>query len=167
MRLTTTLTATAFAALAGTVMIHAQAPSASTTLVGCVYEEKDVPSRAPNVAERVGILEDYILAEITPADAARPTGTSGTAAPVPMTFSMYKLEHKKGSELKSMVGKRVEVTGRLDVDKGDTAGPPPASAETSKTDRVIGRDKVDLPEFEVSSIRAIAGTCPAKPSTAK
>ena len=66
------------------------AQSASTTLIGCVYQEKDVPGRAPNVAERAGILEDYILAELSPAEAAKPSGTTGST--VPTTYSMYKLE---------------------------------------------------------------------------
>lgn len=165
---TMTTAALASAALAGSVAVGAQAPaaqaSASTTLTGCVYEEKNVPGRAPNAAERVGILEDYILAEISAADAAKPVGTSGN---IPRTNSMYKLEHAKGGELKAMVGKRVEVMGRVDAERGDTTGAPPASAQTSKTDRVIGRDKIDLPEFEVSSIRAVAGTCPASPSVAR
>jgi len=140
--------------------------AAPTTLVGCLVREQDVPGHAPNIAERAGIMEDYILAEITPAEAARPAGTSG-ASRVPTTYSMYKLEKAKDSELKSMVAKRVEVIGRIDAEKGDAVGQPSASTDTSKTDRVIGRDRIDLPEFEVSSIRAVAGTCPAKPSTAR
>jgi hypothetical protein len=28
---------------------------------------------------------------------------------------------------------------------------------------VIGRDRVDLAEFEVTSIKEVSGTCPAKP----
>ena len=125
-----------------------------------------MPGRAPNPAERLGILEDYILAEISPAEAARPTGTSGSPSN-PATYSMYKLERTADSELKALVGKRVEVTGRIDAKPDDAAGPPPASAQTNQTDRAIGHDRINLPEFEVSSIRAVAGTCPAKPSTAR
>src|SRR5262245_59378160 len=94
-------TALVTAALAGSV-ISAQTTqtSATTTLVGCVYAEKDVPGRAPNIAERAGVLEDYILAEISPAEAAKPTGTTGTTKPT--TYSMYKLEKAADSELKAM-----------------------------------------------------------------
>jgi hypothetical protein len=163
--------ALATAALAGSV-ISAQTTSSaqanqSTTLIGCVYHEKDVPGRAPNVAERVGVLEDYILAEISPAEAAKPTGTTGSAANRPMTYSMYKLEKASDSELKAMVGKRVEVTGRIDADASDASGQPPASAQTNKTDKVVGHDRINLPEFEVSSIRSTSGTCPEKPSTSR
>lgn len=149
-------------AVAATSVISAQ--SASTTIIGCVYQEKDAPGRAPNIAERAGILEDYILAELTPAEAAKPTGTTGSAA-VPTTYSMYKLEKAADSQLKSMVGKRVEVTGRIKAKASDAAGQPPSSVETNKTDKIIGHDRIDLPEFEVASIRAVAGACPAKPTT--
>ena len=139
------------------------AQSAPTTLTGCVYQEKDVPGRAPNIAERAGILEDYILAELSPAEAAKPTGTAGSAAPT--TYSMYKLEKVADSQLKAMVGKRVEVTGKIDAKANDSTGQPAASVETNKTDKIIGHDRIDLPEFEVSSIKAVAGSCPAQPST--
>jgi hypothetical protein len=139
------------------------AQSASTTLTGCVYQEKDVPGRAPNPAERVGILEDYILAEISPAEAAKPSGTTGSTAPT--TYSMYKLEKAADSQLKALVGKRVEVTGKIDAEAKDSTGQPSASVQTNKTDKIIGHDRIELPEFEVSSIRAVGGTCPAKPTT--
>ena len=148
--------------------------TASTTVVGCVFREKDVPGRAPNVAERAGILEDYILAEMpaspiasgrapdstaTNAPGANPTavGTSGTAS------AMYKLEFVDGDKLKSMVGKRVEVVGRIDAEKGDSIAPAPGT-KSSTADKVVGHDKVDLSEFEVSSIREVAGTCPSSPA---
>lgn len=154
--------ATIATTLMGGSIVSAQA--GQTTLVGCVYQEKDVPGRAPNPAERIGIMEDYILAEITPAEAAKPVGTAGA---VPTTYSMYKLEKASDSELKALVGKRVEAVGKVDAESGDTAGQPPASADTNKTDKIIGHDRIDLPEFEVTSIKAVAGTCPASPSVNK
>ena len=64
-----------------------------------------------------------------------------------------------------MVGKRVEVTGRIDAEAKDATGQPSASTQTTKTDRIIGHDRINLAEFEVSSIRAVAGSCPVKPTT--
>jgi hypothetical protein len=165
--------AAAFAlAIGAAASLSAQTPSSqqsagatTSTIVGCVYQEKDVPGRSPNVAERVGVLEDYILAELSPAEASRPVGTSGSSTPT--TYSMYKLEHAKDGELKAMVGKRVEVTGKVDAEAGDASGQPSASTQTSQADRIIGRDKIDLPEFEVVSMREVPGSCPAKPSTAR
>jgi hypothetical protein len=107
---------------------------ASTTLTGCVYREKDIPGRAPNVAEQAG-------------------GAS---------HAMYKLELIADEKLKAAVGKRVEVTGRIDAEAGDSksAAAPPAS----QTDKAIGHDKVDLAEFEVTSMREVEGSCPATPA---
>jgi hypothetical protein len=144
-----------------------QAPSAQTapakasaTFTGCIYKEKDVPSRSPNLAERVGIGEDYILAEVRPAAGSGAVGTSGSTAED--ANRMYKLEFVDDAKLSAMAGKRVEVTGRIDAEAGDAKGQSAPAA--SQTDRVIGRDRVDLAEFEVTSIREIEGTCPATPS---
>ena len=142
---------------------QATTPQASTVLTGCVYREKDVPGRAPNVAERAGVLEDYILAEVRPASASGTAGTTGTAGTAGTMQPMYKLELVSDDKLKTMVGKRVEVTGRIDAEAGDAKSAAPAPP-TSQTDKVIGRDKVDLAEFEVTDIKEIAGSCPATPS---
>jgi hypothetical protein len=145
---------------------------ATTTMTGCVYREKDVPGRAPNVAERAGILEDYILADAraaapnaSPAEPASPTagavGTSGVAG------RMFKLEHAADDKLSSMVGKRVEVTGRIDREAGDTAARPGNAPAAPERDKNLGPDQIELPEFEVTSIREVAGTCPASPGVGK
>jgi hypothetical protein len=155
-----------------------QAPAATraaqkpaTTIVGCVYHEKDVPGRAPNLAEKVGVLEDYILAEVpsTPA-AGKPgatdtkgTQTPGVAGTSGSSGAMYKLELVDDDKLKALVGKRVEVVGRIDAEAGDARAPAPATP-TSPTDKALGRDRVDLAEFEVASIKEVPGTCPATPT---
>ena len=167
-----------------------QPTSATTVLTGCVYKESDVPGRSPNVAERAGVMEDYILAEVktgdspsasastaSPTDPAAPRGTAGNTGAASSTAGtsgsaasaasakMYKLERIEDERLRAVVGKRVEVTGRIDSEAGDAtareaAGAPPAS----ETDRAIGRDRVNLAEFEVVSMREVEGTCPAAPS---
>ena len=136
--------------------------SASTTLTGCVYQEKDVAGRAPNVAERAGVLEDYILADVKPASASGAVGTSGTTGTTGAA-SMYKLELIADEKLKAVVGKRVEVTGRIDAEAGDSKAPAAAAPAASQTDKAIGRDKIDLPEFEVASMKEVPGACPAAP----
>jgi hypothetical protein len=102
-----------------------RAASPSTTLTGIVYREQDVPGRAPNVAERAGILEDYILAEVTASKSASPSTPGATAPRARPPDSMYKLEMVPDEKLKAKVGKRVEVTGRIDAEAGDTKGQPP------------------------------------------
>jgi len=115
------------------------------------------------VAEKAGVLEDYILADVRPAAASGGTagaiGTSGTAAKAPM----YKLELIADEKLQAVVGKRVEVTGRIDAEAGDAKAQPATPPTTSPTDKAIGHDKIDLPEFEVSSMKEVAGNCPASP----
>ena len=140
----------------------------TTTLTGCVYREKDVPGRAPNVAEKSGVLEDYILAEVKPsasASAGSTTGTSGTSGTsTPKRGAMYKLEKIADEQLQAAVGKRVEVTGRIDAESTDAKSA--TGASTTPTESAIGRDAVNLPEFEVSSMKQISGSCPATPSGA-
>jgi len=166
---------TALAAACSGTLIAAQQPQAkpkpgaetqasqkkTATVVGCVYREKDVPGRAPNVAERAGVLEDYILAEVS-SFPAKPggkeaTGTAGTVG------AMYKLEFVDDTKLKSLVGKRVEAVGRIDAEEGDSPAPAPGTT-TSTTDKIIGRDRVNLSEFEVSTIKEVEGSCPATPT---
>ena len=132
----------------------------TTTLVGCLYREDQVPGRKPNVAERAGMLEDYILAGASVSNAsakqdAAPTGTSGA---MPMTGNMYKIEKIADDQLKGLVGKRVEVTGRIDAEGGA------ALPKGAQPDRGLGPDQINLPEIEASSIREIAGSCPAAPA---
>jgi hypothetical protein len=169
-----------FAALIAGVALSAQAPGAAgaqqnptqpaagtepraaaattTTLTGCVYKEADIPGRTPNVAEKAGVLEDYILADARPVAAAgaagapSATGTSGSAG------SMYKLEQIADERLKAVVGKRVEVMGKIDAETSDRAGGAPAA------DKSLGPDKVNLPEFEVTSMKEVSGACPARPA---
>ena len=220
---------------------------ATTTVTGCVYREEEVPGRSPNVAERAGVLEDYILADVrmSPAGSTGATGTSGaagagagggavgaggaagagaaattgTSASAAGSGSMYKLEFVDDDRLQALVGKRVEVTGRVDRESGDAGARPqgttgaggadrpgttstgapgavsgnPGSAgnrpddsgaagqagattprpgaagqagagQPAQADRSIGPDSIELPEFEVTSIREMAGTCPATPA---
>lgn len=135
----------------------------TTTLTGCLYREDQVPGRKPNVVERAGILEDYILAGVTVAREPReqPTGTAGSASTaVPSTGTMYKVEKIADEKLKALVGKRVEVTGHIDPEGRSRLG-----VGGSKPDAGLGPDKISLPEIEASSIREVTnqGQCPVKP----
>ncbi|CAN5725927.1 hypothetical protein BH24ACI5_BH24ACI5_16200 [soil metagenome] len=143
------------------------------TLQGCVYKEADVPGRTPNVAERAGVLEDYILvaSNDTPAATAgragtTPPATAGTSGTTGMSGNKaYKLEKIDDEKLRAVVGKRVEVTGRLDAERHDTAGAAATgTAGAPARDKSLGPDQIELPEFEVTSIREVEGTCPATPN---
>ena len=142
----------------------ATAQQPTTTLTGCLYREDQIPGRKPNVAEKAGVMEDYVLAGATiamsdakPSATPGATGTSGTA---PSAGKTYKVEGPADEKLKALVGKRVEVTGRIDPEGGPGSSNP-SGAPTP--DRGPGPDKINLPEFEASAIREVAGTCPATP----
>ena len=76
---------------------------------------------------------------------------------------MYKLELIADEKLQAVVGKRVEVTGTIDAESGDVAAQPATPPPASGTDKALGRDKFDIPEFEVSSMKEVPGDCPATP----
>lgn len=139
----------------------AQKP-ATITLAGCLVREEDVPGRKPNVAERVGVGEDYILTSAAPAEqsggAAQAPGAAGTSGSIASRniSTMYKVEGIPDERLKQLVGKKVEVTGRVDADDaretpvGTTGATPKAPSD-------------DMPEFEATAIREVPGSCmPAK-----
>jgi hypothetical protein len=124
----------------------AQNPAAAVTVEGCLVREADVPGRKPNIVERQGIMEDYILTSTkmvkgsAPSSAAgrpdQPTGTAGTTA-------MYHVKGIDDERLKPLLGKRVQIEGNLqDLDK-----PSPGSE--------------DLPDIQASNIRQVTGDCPA------
>lgn len=124
-----------------------------STMVGCLYREAQVPGRSPNVAERAGILEDYILVGAAPASSAQQSGTSAsTTSASAAPGRMFKVEGIDDERLKSMVGKRVEVSGRVDADV------------EGRRDQSLGPDQINLPEFEAQSIREVSGECPATPN---
>ena len=132
-----------------------QTPAAASqpiaTVEGCLVREKDVPGRAPNPAERAGVLEDYILTSakvikgLAPPAAApqarpgEPVGTSGAA-------SMFDVKGMDDARLKEFVGKRVQIDGTFaDVEKSPSAG---------RTE--------DLIDLRATAIRPAAGDCSAK-----
>jgi hypothetical protein len=138
----------------------------TTTLTGCLYREDQIPGRKPNVAERAGILEDYILADASiaggqtkPGSTPGATGTTGTT---PASGKMYKVEGPSDEKLKALVGKKVEVMGRIDPEAG-----PGATPGKPREDRGLAPDQINLPEFEATSIREVSGTCPATPAPRK
>jgi hypothetical protein len=131
----------------------------ATTIVGCLYREAQVPGRSPNVAEKVGVLEDYILvgASGSSAGATSTTCTPGTtgasgAATTTAAGRMFKVEGIDDERLKAMVGKRVEVSGRIDPDV------------EGRRDKSMGPDQINVAEFEAQSIKEVSGSCPATPA---
>ena len=158
-----------------------QQATAPTTLKGCVYKEEAIAGRTPNVAERAGVMEDYILVVSNTSASTSPstgtatgTGTTGSAT-TPQTATgtsgagmhkAFKLEKIADERLRAMVGKMVEVTGRSDADN-DTAKNRGTGVAGTTPDRGLGPDQIELPEFEVTDIKEVEGTCPATPQINK
>jgi hypothetical protein len=75
---------------------------------------------------------------------------------------MYKVESIPDERLKALVGKKVEVTGKIDSGGSAASTRPGAGAAP---DRNPGSpDDIELPEFEAASIKEVSGTCPATPA---
>jgi hypothetical protein len=122
----------------------------AVTVEGCLMREEDVPGRKPNVAERAGVMEDYILTntkmvkgtapqQASTSKPGEPIGTSGASA-------MYDVKGIDDAQLKPLAGKRVQIDGTFaDVTKSPTAG--------------ATEDLIDL---RGTAIRAASGQCPAK-----
>ena len=133
--------------------------NANIVLSGCLVREQDVPGRKPNVAERAGVMEDYILTEAK-ASSERPSagapGAVGTTGSTQNISRMYKVEGIPDEQLKALVGKHVEVTGRVDEDDSREVSPAaPAGAATPRS------PSADMPEFEATAIKETTGTCAA------
>ena len=132
------------------------------TVEGCLMREADVPGRRPNVAERAGVAEDYILTstkiikgsapaarptgEARPGD--KPTGTAGT--PGTAQGTMYEVEGIDDERLKQNVGRRVQIDGTFE--NVDQARDRPEAKTPAD----------DLVEIRGTTIRQISGECPAK-----
>lgn len=133
-----------------------QAQGQMVTVEGCVMREADVPGRKPNVAERAGIAEDYILTKTkmikgtAPAATGQakpgesPTGTSGAQG------AMYEIEGIDEARLKQNVGRRVQLDGTFE--NVDRARATPEKATPAD----------DLVEIRATTIRQVAGECAAK-----
>ena len=143
----------------------------TTTLTGCLYREDQVPGRKPNIAEQAGILEDYILAEATiPSDQGKAGATperSGDIGQRACERKLYKVENIPDERLKALLGKKVQVTGRIDPQRAQAPGRPGSATGAPTPDLGPGPDRINLPELEAISIREISGKCPATPTQPK
>jgi hypothetical protein len=130
----------------------------TVTVEGCLVREADVPGRSPNVAERAGITEDYILtatkmvkgsapaagtAETRPGET--PAGTTGAAQ-----GAMYEVEGIDEEQLKQHVGRRVQIDGTFE------------NVDRARATPERGTPADDLVEIRGTTIRQVAGECPGK-----
>ena len=129
------------------------APVRAMSMTGCLYREWDVPTRIPNSAEKLEVIEGYIVADarIVGQGSSAPGHVGGTGG------RSYRVEGIPGAQLQALVGKRVEIAGRVKTDDEDGSRP----------DRnFVSRDLIDFSDFVASSIREVAGgtACSPKPA---
>lgn len=157
----------------------AQTPSAQSglqgldgqtvTVTGCVMREANVPGQQPSVAERAGVMRDFILTNVqvksaSPSGAEAPGARGGAAAPSTGTRgTQVKLTNIDNDKMEANLNRQIEVTGRLDVDDGmnmagDRAGRP-TTGEPAPAGREASRE---LAELSVQSVRALNQPCPTK-----
>jgi hypothetical protein len=116
-------------------------PADPIKVTGCLKNEKDVPGLKPNVVERAGVTEDYILTEVKLAADSK-TSAIGLA-------TMYEIEGIAESDLKTHLNHQIEVTGQLS--KVETGA---AAANAS--------NRGDVPDFYATGFKMLAATCPMK-----
>ncbi len=146
--------ATLAGALALTVSVAGQTPPPASpsqpaataagpvTVEGCLMRENDVPGRKANVAEKVGIGEDFILTSTKmvkgmAAPSGGAVGTSGT------TGAMYDVNGIDDETLMKHINRRVQVDGTFEKLENAT-----------KSGALV--------EIKATGIRPVAGECAPK-----
>ena len=132
-------------ALTTAMVAPAQVPT-FVAVDGCVAAEAEIPGRTPNVAERAGLGEDYVLTRAVvvkgkpPVELPDNTGGAVSNALRPM----YELGGLTDDELRPHVGQRVRIEGTFtNINRDPQAGP-------------LNDDLVELTGM---SIEQVPGTC--------
>lgn len=107
--------------------------SQTITITGCVKPESDVPGHKPNVVERAGVTEDYILTNVK-------MGANSKTSALGLS-KMYEIEGVAGAELKKHINHQVELTGRVAADR---------------------EANDDAPDFHATSMKMVSATCAAE-----
>jgi len=108
-------------------------PAQTLTIVGCLKPEDAVPGLKPNIVERAGVSEDYILTDVRMSPSSAVSGIG--LAP------KYEVEGIARTELKKHINHQVELTGTI-ITPGDTKGN-------------------DAPDFKATNLKMLSATCAA------
>ena len=145
-----------------------KAPAQQVTIVGCVQREEDY-RKAHNlgkggaVGTGVGEGDEFVLVGATIAGAAPPaaTGTAGTSGGT-AEGTAFEVTGDKEAELKTFVGKRVEIMGTLKAaEKGPMGATGGATAGTPPTGVDVASQDLRLREVDIASVKETTGACPA------
>lgn len=120
--------------------------TAATTISGCLKLEKDVPGLTPNVAERAGVGEDFILTNVKP-----PAGSTSTR------MMMFRIEGLSSDELKKHVNHQVELQGAIDDGASSPTSAKPGAAAGTRDSAASAKPK----DFRATSLKMVSATCPS------
>lgn len=123
------------------------ATAKAVTVTGCLKAEKDVAGRRPNVAQRAGVTEDYVLTNVKMAPGST-TSAIGLA-------SSYEIEGIAEAELQKHLNHQVQIVGTLTP--GNAQGNRGASAATGSA----ASANADLPQLHATTLTMLSATCPA------
>jgi hypothetical protein len=113
------------------------------TVEGCLAREDQVPGGNPNIVEKAGITEDYVLTNTKMVKGAAPAPSGGATT----RSVMYEVEGIAEGQLKSLLNQRVQIDGVFN--SLDRAGAP-SDKRTPNDDPV---------ELRGNTIRKAAGEC--------
>ncbi len=135
----------------------AQDQSKVVTVEGCLMREADVPGRKPNVTERAGIGEDYILTTTKMVKGSEPRTVTAPTKPGDTATSssrgaaaMYEVEGISDDDLKPYLGRRVQIDGAF-----ENLGSPQVTPEGQGSANA-------LVQIRGTMIRPAVGNCAAK-----
>jgi hypothetical protein len=139
-----------------------QKTAATITVSGCVQPEASVLKRNPAAGD-AGMSDEFVLTKSALGQPGAKTSTAESAAESVATSGslnpgkVYRVTGDKEADLKSYVGKRVEITGTFKQDADEKA----ELAAVGTGGRPVTGDltPANTPEITVSSIRALTGSC--------
>jgi hypothetical protein len=126
------------------------AAAPAVTVEGCVAAEDDVPGRQPNIAERAGLAEDFILTNAKVVKGSAPAAATADASGGVVSNAlrpMFEIGGLSRDQLKTHAGRRVRIEGTFDDTRHDVATPL----------------NDDLVQLTGTTIVQIQGACPALP----
>jgi len=137
------------------------------TVTGCVQRESDYrqardAGKGGMAGTGVGVGNEFVLINASSGAAAEPTtptGTSGTAS----SMAAYEVTGPNEGQLAGHIGKRVEIRGKVKAAEVGAGGKPTGGATAGEPPRGVdvGGKDLKLRELEITSVREVAGTCPA------
>lgn len=143
----------------------------TVTVQGCLMREADVPGLKPNIVERAGVTEDFVITSAKVIKGSAPAGGSSRSTG---PDAMFEVEGLSENQLEPNLNRRVEIDGTLadakDMTRGDTTRAPvppkPDPTTPEPTPNPTGmkappsNSAADLVQLQAKTIRTVPGDCP-------